>query len=293
MHLRHLTWLAPQPMCLVQNDWVSTQISKVGSWRDCRLLVREWISHESNHSAAEQKLPDLFVDAGANIGACTMEVLLSTNARVVAFEPNPNNLYHLTRTLNMLVERNASFAGRIAVLPVGLGSRAAEITITLQVGNVGNSILRAEDTPNMPHAKKLAGESAVRCANDTTSNTRGKSCNMGRVPVRRLDKLFEAPFPVRLMKMDVQGYECNVLRGASRFLDNDCMHTVTAEDDEAWLVAQHCSSAGLRRILTRNGTGGMQVLTSKTCSHCREQTMVARRTFRRDAGSIQCDRRDR
>ena len=270
-------------MCLVQNDWVSTQISKVGSWRDCRLLVREWISHESNHSAAEQKLPDLFVDAGANIGACTMEVLLSTNARVVAFEPNPNNLYHLTRTLNMLVERNASFAGRIAVLPVGLGSRAAEITITLQVGNVGNSILRAEDTPNTPHKRPLTGEAKGKCGKAASvwreekhaeGHIKRQSCDMGRVPVRRLDSIFAAPFPVRLMKMDVQGYECNVLRGASRFLDDGCMRTVTAENDESWLRAQHCSSAALRRMLLR--VNGSSVGSTATCSHCKEKTIVAR-----------------
>jgi hypothetical protein len=36
---------------------------------------------------------------GANIGACTVEFLSLTAAHVIAFEPNPLNLFHLTRTL--------------------------------------------------------------------------------------------------------------------------------------------------------------------------------------------------
>ena len=33
--------------------------------------------------------PLLFVDAGANVGACTMHMLLATSAKVAAFEPGP------------------------------------------------------------------------------------------------------------------------------------------------------------------------------------------------------------
>ena len=80
------------------------------------------------------------------------------------------------------------------------------------------------------------------------------------------------------MKMDVQGYECNVVRGAERFFGSNCVDSVTGEAEEAWLRAQHCSTKGLANLLTRNGSdSGLRVLTRKTCGHCKEKTMIARR----------------
>lgn len=86
-----------QTMCLVANDWVSNSIKRHGSWRDCNMLLVEWEQAGRNPQNAARKLPDIFLDAGANIGACTLEMLLRTDARIVAFEPNPNNLCALRR----------------------------------------------------------------------------------------------------------------------------------------------------------------------------------------------------
>ena len=41
---------------------------------------------------------------------CTMEFLRQTNARIVAFEPNPTNLYYLTRTLQHAATRDPDVA---------------------------------------------------------------------------------------------------------------------------------------------------------------------------------------
>ena len=36
------------------------------------------------------------LQVGANIGACTVELLLRTNASIVALEPSPTNYFYLT-----------------------------------------------------------------------------------------------------------------------------------------------------------------------------------------------------
>ena len=52
---------------------------------------------------------------------CTVQLLLQTNAHVVAFEPNPINQYHLTRTLLSLARLYPSIVGRVVVYPCGIG----------------------------------------------------------------------------------------------------------------------------------------------------------------------------
>ena len=75
----------------------------------------------------------LFVDVGANIGACTMQVLMAfPKVKVVAFEPQHENLIRLTSTLSKLPPQHRK---RIVVYPIGLSD------MTSTVGNVGHLIL--------------------------------------------------------------------------------------------------------------------------------------------------------
>ena len=48
----------------------------------------------------------VYLDIGANIGACIMTMLLASDAFIVAFEPNPANLFRLTSTLLKLEVTN-------------------------------------------------------------------------------------------------------------------------------------------------------------------------------------------
>lgn len=175
----------------------------------------------------------------------------------------------------MAAARDASLAHRVVVLPVGLGSRAASVGITLELCNAGNSVLRTESKPTTPLAARVTG---AKCP----------SRFMGEVPVRSLNALFVEPFAVRLMKMDVQGYECNVVRGASRFWDAGCLRSVTAEADVPTLRAQNCTPHELAGLM--NSTGSRRVSSKRTCGHCIEKTIVSRAT--RTAGdAASCPRR--
>ena len=77
-------------MCLVPHEHISDTIVNLGHFPDCDWLVKAWRSHDDPETRGERQ-PDTFVDAGANIGACSLEMLLRTDARVVAFEPSPVN----------------------------------------------------------------------------------------------------------------------------------------------------------------------------------------------------------
>ena len=57
------TWL-----CLHEGDLISNKIRQAGEWPDCRKSVSLWQEHIGTGSGG------LLIEAGANIGACTMEV---------------------------------------------------------------------------------------------------------------------------------------------------------------------------------------------------------------------------
>ena len=226
-----------QDMCLNPKDHLSKHLAETGRWRDCQPLVTEW-----NASARHIGGGGLFLELGANIGACTLEMLLLTSARVVAFEPSQVNLFHLTRTLRWTASAHESVTHRVVVYPVGAGETALRTKMVNEKGNFGNSMLTAGQAhPN---------------------------ASVPTVDVYPLDALFpEVPLamPVRLMKLDVQGFECKALLGAMAMLVSGTVHTVMAETSK--LLRQHkCSAPKMRELLRLVGfsivqTGGSGVAT--------------------------------
>ena len=97
-----------QEMCLAPSDYISNQIREHGQWSDCDRLVHLWRAIQpANLSQPQEDEPDrrrgqpsrsamrdspsdggILLEAGANIGACTVELLLRTDARILAFEPS-------------------------------------------------------------------------------------------------------------------------------------------------------------------------------------------------------------
>jgi protein O-GlcNAc transferase len=124
---------------------------------------------------------DVIVDVGANIGNHTVFCGLFARARhVVAIEPNPVTLPFLERNI-----RTNGLENTVTICRCAAGAGA---------GSVG---LTASD----PHNLGSTGVSGV-----------------GDIPVVALDDLLHEP--VSLLKIDVEGYEMNVLRGAQAILKN-------------------------------------------------------------------------
>jgi FkbM family methyltransferase len=138
---------------------------------------------------------DTAVDAGAHIGFFTVQMAAAVGpaGKVYAFEPLDANADLLQRT----IEEN-DFAGRVVFqrAAVGASSGTATLTFPAETLNSGGAyLLRAGTAP-------LAGN-------------RTKT-----VPQVALDDL-RLQRPVRLIKMDVEGAEPLVIRGAARLLKED------------------------------------------------------------------------
>ncbi len=131
------------------------------------------------------------VDVGGNIGlyTCAAAKLLPSEGRVIVFEPVLENLDLLRRN----VEANAHVA-QVDVHPVAVGDRPGQVLLHLNPVNVGTH--------------------SVSAAN---AHARGSSV---RVPTVTLDDACADVRPVDVLKIDVEGYDGHVLRGALDVLED-------------------------------------------------------------------------
>ena len=94
---------------------------------------------------------------GGNIGACTVEMLLRTDAVVAVFEPNPSNLFYLTSSLKAAARAHPSLAHRVAVFPLALGNASRTSQIFESKGNAGDSSIDSVSPQATGHWTQATG----------------------------------------------------------------------------------------------------------------------------------------
>ena len=135
---------------------------------------------------------DLFVDAGANIGSYTVLASAVCGARSVAIEPDPLTMASLKRNIEV-----NDVADRITAVEAALGSRAGFTWFSV-----------GQDTTN-------------RVVKEGGSDTH-------EVKVRTFDEILAGLDPV-LIKIDVEGYEPEVIAGAFETLRNASLLAILIE----------------------------------------------------------------
>lgn len=151
------------------------------------------------------------IDVGANIGNHAVFFAKYVASHVVAIEPNPVVLPVLERNL-----RNNADEGSWSILATAVGAEEGMGVMELPAGaeaNVGMARVRRTGTDDTP------GES---------------------VTVTTLDRVVEDLYdsgrldaPVRLIKIDVEGMETDVLQGASRTIERFAPDIVVEAKDDA------------------------------------------------------------
>ena len=195
----------------------AVHLVRTGPLRGLKLLVndvlpafREMVDGTYDHylwSAMPDGLKDgIILDIGAHIGYHTLGCAARfPNSRVVAFEPNPINLKRLQENLDL----NPEVATRIQVLPVALsdvqGSLAFRSSSNVEDQTSSGGYLERGSPPLEPAVYERSGFSA------------------SMVPTERLDDLIEEYGwkDIRIMKIDVEGAEHLVLKGALSLLARD------------------------------------------------------------------------
>ena len=155
---------------------------------------------------------DTVLDIGANLGLLTVlfSNLVGSAGRVLAFEPNPRVLERLRRTVGEPGGEN------VEVFPFALGSQEGELELWVPGDNLGMGSL-------------------------VHNHGRTASEGVARVSVRVLDDVLAGSgvVSIRLVKIDVEGFEAHVLRGAERCLREVRPHVILFEMNDPVPPGRH------------------------------------------------------
>ena len=165
-------------------DYVDRVVVVFGMWDEVQLgrLARLASAHRF----------DIFLDIGANTGFYSvMFAMKNLCPRIIAFEPDPGNYARLMTNLRL-----NNLTERVEVMPLALGDREGEVR--LYEGGSHNR-----------------GESTIAVPEQTPQD------KFHQVRVARLDDLYAFSGQRLMLKIDVEGYEFEVLSGMAQTLRNN------------------------------------------------------------------------
>lgn len=170
------------------DDGLTTKLYYQKNWE---AAVLPWFVFFSRRSG-------LIVDAGANIGLYSLLASIANPiSEIYAFEPNPHNLDRLRANLRL----NGAEA-RVRVVPSALGSEDGEISL------------------HYPADGRVSDVSSVYSSHTTSFNDFNHTQTV--VPLISLDSFFKGMgHKVDLVKIDVELYELQVLKGMTEILSKD------------------------------------------------------------------------
>lgn len=141
---------------------------------------------------------DCFVDVGANVGSYTILACGARKATGYCFEPVPATFERLMDNLRL-----NDLGDRVIAYNMGLSDIEAELEFSIDQDCMNHVIREGE-----------------------------KSLATARVRVAPLDLLMKGVAP-SLLKIDVEGFEARVLRGANETLGNVSLHSVVMEVNQS------------------------------------------------------------
>ena len=186
---------------------------------------------------------DLFFDVGANVGSYTLLASGVCKARTFAFEPDPESMARLRKNL----EANA-LASRVRLLQTAVGAGEGEVSFTV-----------GRDSEN-------------KVADGTAGEVRS-------VKVTTLDAAAGDEVPL-LIKIDVEGYEPEVIKGATRLLGDPRLKVLECETVTP-AMEQVLSNAGFEKRyydpLTRVLANEPQAMKASNTLFVRDEAFVRSR----------------
>ena len=139
------------------------------------------------------KKDDVFVDIGANVGHFTLLASGVAKARTIAIEPIPNTYEKLLKNVHV-----NNLQDNVECLNIGLGEEKGELKFTKGFDVMNRVALENETVPTIT------------------------------VPIQRLDDVLISEEPT-FLKIDVEGFEYFVLKGATETLQKSSLKYILLE----------------------------------------------------------------
>ena len=154
------------------------------------------------------------IDIGANVGSYAKEILMMTDAKVIAIEP-------LSGAFEKLKKLKEKFNDRLTVLNYGVGEKSVE-----------KKLYFSNETSELASFYENANKFSF-------VNNKNKKYQIVRI--KRIDDISELHnFPkVDLLKIDTEGYEMNVLKGALNFIKEKKIKFIQIEFNVHQIITQN------------------------------------------------------
>lgn len=135
---------------------------------------------------------DLFIDVGANIGSYTMLASKAIGADTICFEPSPNTFKRLVKNIKL-----NNIEGKVVAKNIAVGDQIGSIHFSKGKNAANHIVLEGEDEDKIS------------------------------VPVSTLDSEIDL-YPL-FLKVDVEGFEGQVIEGAHKTLNKESLRCVVME----------------------------------------------------------------
>jgi len=205
--------------CLNDNDIVCHDICLWGYWE---------FSSVTHLGLSKLPVGDV-IDIGANMGWYTL-LFAHAGFAVHAFEAMPHNV----ALINASLCANPALSPRVTVHPLALAAKpGGDCEIYSSIRNVGDGTMCCAEVPC-----DVRGNSFYELRNRVKTTT---------LDAELLGRLHG---PIAFMKIDVEGYECEVLEGASRLFARNAPFNLMSE---IWQDEAGCTPAAYMAFLRKFG----------------------------------------
>ncbi|XP_048757893.2 uncharacterized protein LOC125668129 [Ostrea edulis] len=204
-----------------KNDiWVSGHIVKYGNWEGKHIdLIIDLLKQD----------PELqFLDIGANVGVFALPVALF-GRRVLAIDALAMNIQRLCSSVIV-----GNFSDRIKIVYNALSDVHELVSLGKDNNNVGGTFVAKDKNSNKVRGSNIVG-------------------NYGTVQTITLNNILSLPnfdFKKVVIKIDVEGYENRVFKGAEQFFDNVNVQAVLME--WMWLKTGNAGQEIIDFMLRKN-----------------------------------------
>ena len=149
--------------------------------------------------------PTVFIDVGVNDGKAVREMMTVPHLQIYGFEPNPGQLDGLLREVE-----SGGLGERVHLFPAGVGKEAGQLTLNYgKNDNAGSSFAYGHKTDVDAHRYEQKQVNVV---------------TLDEVVLPHID-----PESMIVLKIDTQGWEMDVLRGAAELLRTRGVRYIVAE----------------------------------------------------------------